>query len=548
MLRINQLNLPINHTQEDLTKKIKKLLRVEDKQIKTIKIHKRSIDARNKADLKYSYVIDVALHGFDEKKEESFLKRVKNQNINVVKEQPYSFQTKGEQRLKHRPIIVGCGPAGIFCAYLLAKNGYQPLLIERGDEIEKRVKHVENFWNTNELDTESNVQFGEGGAGTFSDGKLNTMVKDVTKRYDFIMKTFVEHGAPDDILYLNKPHIGTDKLRDVVTNMRKEIIAYGGEVRFRTKLTDIHMEQDKICEIEVNHKERIPCEVLVLAIGHSARDTFELLAKKNFDLSPKAFAIGVRVQHKQDLISESQYGNRYKELGPADYKLTYQTSNGRGVYSFCMCPGGIVVNSSSEKGHLVVNGMSNYLRDEENANSAIIVTVKPEDYWQVNAMDHKLSMDEVMKDPLAGVHFQRKWEKLAYETGKGKIPIQLLGDLLQNKKSVTIGKINPVMKGGYTLSDLNECLPEFVLSSIKEGMVYFDKKIKGFGDEETLLAGVETRTSSPIRIERNDELEAPKQGIYPCGEGAGYAGGITSAAIDGMKVFEAIASKYARMK
>lgn len=544
MIRIAQLTLPIEHREEDLLHKIKKQLRVEDKQIKQFRIHRRSIDARNKSDLKYSYIIDVELVNTNIKQELSLVKKLKNNNITTIEKVNYVIKSTGQDILKERPVVVGFGPAGIFCAYQLAKLGYQPLVIERGEEVYKRVEKVENFWKTNELDENSNVQFGEGGAGTFSDGKLNTMVKDTTHRYDYIMNTFVEHGAPEDILYLSKPHIGTDKLRDVVTNMRNEIIRCGGEIRFQTQLTNIEIENHKVCGIEVNHKERIPCEILVLAIGHSARDTFTMLSKKPFMLTQKAFAIGLRVQHKQSMISKNQYGNSFEKLGPADYKLTYQTTMGRGVYSFCMCPGGFVVNSSSEKGHLVVNGMSNYFRDEENANSAIIVTVRPEDYHEVLNKECKVPMEDILKDPLSGVHFQRSWEKKAYEIGKGNIPIQLFGDLLQNKKSVTIGEIQPVMKGRYQLANLNECLPEFVLSSIKEGMKYFDTRIKGFGNEETLLAGVETRTSSPIRIERNDFLESNISGIYPCGEGAGYAGGITSAAIDGIKVSESIALKY----
>lgn len=427
-------------------------------------------------------------------------------------------------------MVVGTGPAGLFAAWLLAKHGYQPLVIERGYEVSKRIQAVEHFWKTNELDSVSNVQFGEGGAGTFSDGKLNTMVKDMANRYRLVMETFVNHGAPSEILYLNKPHIGTDKLRTVVESMRKEIILLGGEVRFGTQLTDLKIEDGQLKAIELNHREIIPCRLLIPAIGHSARDTFEMFLKRGLNLSPKPFAIGVRIEHKQSMISRAQYGKEYIHLPAADYKLTHQTTKGRGVYSFCMCPGGFVVNASSEKGYLAVNGMSNYGRDEENANSAIVVTVQPEDFGATH--------------PLSGIEFQRKWEKAAFKAGGGLIPVQLFGDLLRGRDSVTIGGIKPNLKGGYRLSNLTGCLPNEVLEALKEGILAFDRKIKGFADEEAILSGVESRTSSPVRIHRDDAFESNIKGIYPCGEGAGYAGGITSAAIDGIKVFEAIASKY----
>ncbi|HEX3075239.1 MAG TPA: FAD-dependent oxidoreductase, partial [Lachnospiraceae bacterium] len=417
-----------------------------------------------------------------------------------------------------------------FCALKLAEQGYQPLVIERGEDVDSRVRNVQHFWTTNELDVDSNVQFGEGGAGTFSDGKLNTLVKDVSGRNTEVLLQFVQYGAPGEILYLNKPHIGTDRLRSVVKSMRDRITELGGEVRFQTKLTDIHIENGKVHSIEVNGSEVIPCEVLVLAIGHSARDTFELLHRKQFDISKKAFAIGVRIEHPQELISESQYGESYTKLPPADYKLTHQSVTGRGVYSFCMCPGGFVVNASSEEKRLVVNGMSNYARDEKNANSAMIVTVTPEDFDS--------------DSPLAGMYFQRKWEELAYQTGKGLIPVQLFGDFCRNRKSTTLGKIQPNLKGGYNLSNIRECLPSYVSETLIDGIKAFDRKIKGFQNEEAILSGVETRTSSPIRINRNDALESNTEGIYPCGEGAGYAGGITSAAMDGLKVFEMIMHKY----
>ena len=532
MIRITQLKLPMVHTDEDLRNQIAKGLKIPVEKIAKYQIVKKSIDARKKNEIKYIYSVDVTITIGKKESLQSIIYHSRNQNIAIVEVVKYQFTPTGTRKLSHRPIVVGTGPAGLFAAWLLAQHGFQPLVIERGDEVANRVSAVEKFWNSNELNPNSNVQFGEGGAGTFSDGKLNTMVKDASNRHHLVLETFASFGAPSDILYLGKPHIGTDKLRMVVESMRKEIIRLGGEVRFLTKMSDLRIENCKLKGIVLNDKEEVPCEVVVSAIGHSARDTFSLFQKRGLDLSPKAFAIGLRIEHKQSLISSSQYGSNYSKLPPADYKLTHQTAKGRGVYSFCMCPGGYVVNSSSEVGHLVVNGMSNYNRDAENANSAIVVTVQPEDFMVAG------------KDPLCGVAFQRKWEKLAYQTGGGLIPIQLFGDLLRNRESVTIGNITPSIKGQYHMANLAHCLPSEIIASLIEGIQAFDTKIKGFANEEAVLSGVETRTSSPVRIQRDEAFESNIKGIYPCGEGAGYAGGITSAAIDGIKVFEAIASKY----
>lgn len=525
MIKINQLKLNINHTNEDLENKIAKTLKVSKGQILSHKIAKRSLDARKKNEILYIYSIEVEIK--DEKK---IVDRCKNQNVTLAKKTMYQTIKDGTEIMKHRPVIVGSGPAGIFCALKLAEDGFKPIVIERGEDVDKRVATVNTFWKENKLNKESNVQFGEGGAGTFSDGKLNTLVKDVTGRNTEVLRIFVEYGAPDEILYLNKPHIGTDRLCGVVKAMRNRIIELGGEVRFETKLTDIQYEDGRLSSIEVNGKEIIPCEVLVLAIGHSARDTFEMLYKKQFDISAKPFAIGVRMEHPQELISYSQYGENYKSLPAAEYKVTHQTSNGRGVYSFCMCPGGFVVNASSEEERLVVNGMSNYDRAEKNANSAIIVTVNPEDFES----DY----------PLAGMEFQRKWESLAYKEGKGKVPVQLFGDFEANRPSTEFGSMTPNLKGEYTLANIRNCLPEYVCQSIIEGVHAFDKKIHGFDKPDAIMLGVETRTSSPIKMKRNETFESNIAGVYPCGEGAGYAGGITSAAMDGIKVYEMIVHKY----
>ena len=529
MIKISQIKLPIKHTEEDMRNAVAKLLKLKEKSIKDIHIVKKSIDAR-KDEIKFIYTVEVEILTELKEKEAAIIRQIHNPNVTITERTQYEFKPNGTRKLPHRPVIVGTGPAGLFAAWLMAKYGFQPLLVERGQQVSKRVAAVEQFWKTGILNPECNVQFGEGGAGTFSDGKLNTLVKDAFHRYPLVMETFVQFGAPSDILYLNKPHIGTDKLRSVVENMRKDILMLGGEVRFDTKLTDLIIENNQLIGIELNQYEKLPCEVLIPAIGHSARDTFDLFLRRGLALTPKAFAIGLRIEHKQDRISRLQYGQEYIHLPAADYKLTHQTTSGRGVYSFCMCPGGFVVNASSEVGFLAVNGMSNYKRDEENANSAIVVTVQPEDFDG--------------SGPLKGLEFQRKWEQAAYQAGKGNVPVQLFGDLLRNKDSVTIGNVIPNIKGNYKLTNLTGCLPGEVTEALKEGILAFDRKIKGFADEEAVLSGIESRTSSPVRIQRNDDMESNIKGIFPCGEGAGYAGGITSAAIDGIKVFEAVAGSY----
>ena len=388
---------------------------------------------------------------------------------------------------------------------------------------------MEKFWETGSLNPNSNVQFGAGGAGTFSDGKLNTTVKDKSNRNKEVLRTFVKHGAPNDILYLNKPHIGTDLLRDVIKNMINEIINMGGEIKYQTCLTNIITKDNKLTQIEVNSKEIIPCENLILALGHSSRDTFEMLLKQGLNITPKPFAVGVRIQHPQFLIDFNQYGGNHLSLPPASYKLTYQTSKKRGVYSFCMCPGGYVVNASSEENKLAINGMSNHNRDSENANSAIIVTISPEDYGN---------------NPLDGITFQRNLEKKAYEIGKGNIPVQLFKDFVQNTPSKNFNSINPIFKEKYTLTNIRDIFPRYINEALIEGIQNFDKKIKGFASDDAILAAVESRTSSPIKIQRDENFTSNIKGIYPCGEGAGYSGGITTSAIDGIKVAEAIIKTY----
>jgi len=523
MIKIGQLSLDIKSSESELEKQILSKLRINKDRLLDYEIVKKSIDAR-KGSAKYVYTVHVKVHD-----EEKLLKKLKNKNITSIKPIKYKHQCIGDTKLNNRIVIVGCGPSGLFCGYMLAKSGYQPLIIDRGSDVDTRIKKVSSFWKDNILDTKCNVSFGEGGAGTFSDGKLNTGVKDKFGRIQKVLDTFVEFGAPCEIKYLNKAHIGTDKLVDVVKNMRNEIIRLGGEVRFDSMLKDINIENGRVKSIVVN-EETIDTDVLVLAIGHSARDTFSMLKSKNFDMEKKSFAIGLRIEHDREMIDKAMYKEMHKYLPTADYKLTYKAKNNRGVYSFCMCPGGYVVNASSENEMIAINGMSNYKRDAINSNSALVVTVSPEDFAD--------------DDVLAGVNFQRKWESLAYKEGQGKIPISLYGDFKNNKKSSSFGKIMPNIKGAYKLANLNNCIPKYVGQSIKEGMEYFATRISGFDREDAILSGVETRTSSPIRITRNEEFVSNIGGIYPCGEGAGYAGGITSAALDGIKVYEAISNKY----
>lgn len=533
MIRISQLKINIEEIDtKDYEKEMAAVrkallwrLKIAPEELLSCSILRRSLDARKKEDIHYSYIVEAALV-----KEEKVLKnkRIKGIEPAVKKESRPFFM--GTEKLLERPVIAGFGPAGMFCALELARQGYRPMVIERGEEIEKRVSSVERFWQKGELNPSSNVAFGEGGAGTFSDGKLNTMVKDKLGRGRYVLETFAKFGAPREICYMNKPHIGTDRLRLVVRGIREEILRLGGEIRFSTQLTDIREETGKLAAIELNHQEWLPCQMLVLAIGHSARDTFSMLEKRKVPMAAKAFAIGVRIEHEQELISRMQYGEAARGLPSADYKLTHQAGNGRGVYSFCMCPGGFVVNASSEPGYLAVNGMSNYKRDERNANAALIVTVTPEDYGGAG--------------PLAGIAFQRKWEEQAFLAGQGNIPVQTFRDFEKNRPSTEIGRIQPNLKGGFRLSNVRECLPEYVAAAIIDGVYAFDNKIRGFADGNAILSGVETRTSSPVRILRKEGLESLISGIYPCGEGAGYAGGIMSAAMDGIKVFEEITKKY----
>lgn len=528
MIQIQQVKLRLGHTEKELWNKAAKLLKISPAAITSLQIRKRSIDARKKPDIYYVYTVWVEL----DKDENKVLKRfAKDVNIMKAVTKSYILPKHGTERLRYRPVVIGMGPAGLFCALLLAREGYAPLVLERGLPVEERTCVVEKFWADGTLNPDCNVQFGEGGAGTFSDGKLNTMVKDSYGRGRWVLEMFVQAGAPEEILYSNKPHIGTDVLQRVVQNLRQEMIRLGAEVRFSSKVTDFEIVNGRLTAVEVNHSEWIQTQVAILALGHSARDTFALLKEKKVDMEKKSFAVGFRIEHPQSMIDKDQYGILDKNLLPAaDYKVTAKSSNGRGVYSFCMCPGGSVVNSSSEMGMLAVNGMSSHARDGQNANSALIVTVTPNDYSGA--------------DVLAGVEFQRQIETKAYQAGSGRVPVQLYGDFRQGVSSSGPGEILPDHKGAYSWTDLQEILPKALNDSLKEGIAAFGEKIQGFDRYDAVLSGVESRTSSPIKIVRNEQMESSVAGLYPCGEGPGYAGGIMSAAMDGCKAAEKIVERY----
>ena len=515
-IKVSNIKLNIDASNEDSIKDA--LNRAGLDNANDIEILKLSIDARKKPDIKKIFTV-----GFSTDKKIKF-----KDYITVLNDKPeYKYDISGLEEMKHRPVVIGFGPAGMFASYLLAINGYKPIIIERGGSVDDRVKSVEKFWKTNELDTESNVQFGEGGAGTFSDGKLNTGNKDKGNRIKFVLDTFVRFGANESIKYDFKPHIGTDVLTNLVKNMREEIKANGGEFYFNTKVVDI--SNDGLVKVKTDDKE-FKTDVAILAIGNAARDTFEMLLNNGFKLEAKPFAVGLRIEHKQKDINKNQYGFEDNRLGAAPYKLTYHSDSGRNVYSFCMCPGGYVVNSSSENDRLVVNGMSYSGRDGENANSAIVCSVTPDDF--------------MTDDPLAGIDFQRSIERNAFKEGDGRIPVQKLIDFKNHIETTKLGSIIPNTKGDFKFGNLNNVIPPNIYQPIIEAIDFFGNIIDGFNDDDVILSGVESRTSSPVRIVRDEEFQSNIKGVYPVGEGAGYAGGILSSAVDGIKVFEQIISKY----
>lgn len=538
MIRINQIKMPISHGPEELPAKAASLMHIRRNEILSWRIVRKSVDARKKPDIYFIYTVDMEVR--DEKR---LLRRnVGRTQIQLAEDIPYHFPECPPPSGIKRPVIIGTGPAGLFCGYLLALHGFRPILLERGKDVENRRKDVENFWKNGILAPDSNVQFGEGGAGTFSDGKLNTLVRDKNGRNREVLKLFVHAGAPEEILYEAKPHIGTDILMRVVRNMREEILSFGGEVRFESKVTDLIIEKGAVRGITVNGGESLEADIVVLAIGHSARDTFRTLYEREVPMEAKAFAVGLRVEHPREMIDKIQYGmveNRF--LRAADYKVTAQAGT-RGVYSFCMCPGGYVVNASSEQGRLAVNGMSYSGRNGKNSNSAVIVTVTPDDFENAH--------------PLSGIAFQRNLEEKAYRAGQGRIPVTYYGDF---RKAVTgdaktpsallrkYPDFQPEIKGGWNFAPVHEILPEALNRAFVEGMEQFGRKMPGFSDSGVYVSGVESRTSSPVRIHRDETGQSEVRGLYPCGEGAGYAGGIMSAAMDGMLIAEKIAVQFRNM-
>ena len=511
MIRIRDIKIRENLTEEQVFQKAILKNRINLEEVVTWYIYKKSIDARKKEDIYYNYTIDLELK--DKKKEAKY---------EQVEE--YKFpEIEVNRKSNVSPIIIGAGPAGLFAGLILVEYGIKPIILERGKQVEERIKDVEEFIQNKKFSTSSNIQFGEGGAGTFSDGKLNTgNSAGIYSRK--VLEEFVKFGAPKEILYTAKPHLGTDNLVNIVKNIREYIISKGGQVLFDEQVTDFEIENGQIKAVICSKK--IETDSVILAIGHSARDTFKKLYELGVEIQPKNFAVGLRIEHLQEDINKAQYRDKTTlELPSADYKLVYHASNGRTCYTFCMCPGGQVMASNSEENSIVTNGMSNFARDGVNANSAVLVNVTVEDYYKGT--------------PLDGMYFQEELEKKAFELG-GKnynAPVQKVEDFLENKVSTQFGKVQPTYKPGVTMSNLNEILPEFVSETLKEGIVELDKKLKGFADKDAILTGVETRSSSPVQITREKEklVSVNVDGLYPCGEGAGYAGGIMTAAIDGIK-------------
>jgi len=528
MVRISQLKIDINQSKEEqIPLLIAKKLNVPVSDIQNYRIFKESIDAR-RGMVTFVYTVDVALAG-----EKDILKK-KIPDVASSPDLNYKTPPKTLHPPKQRPIVIGFGPTGIYAALLLAECGYAPIVLERGEDVDARAQTVEKFFNESILNTESNVQFGEGGAGTFSDGKLTTRVKDLRGRK--VLEELVKAGAPEEILYTSHPHVGTDLLREVIKNLRHKIIALGGEVHFNVRVDDFLITDGQITGVKTQCDKVFNSRHVIVAVGHSARDTFELIHRKNIAMVNKPFAVGARIEHPQTLINQSQYKEfaNHPKLGAAEYRLTHQSESGRGVYTFCMCPGGFVVPSSSEAHGIVTNGMSEHARNRENANSAILVQVYSDDFES----DH----------PLAGVAFQRKLEEDAFRLGGSnyQAPGQLVKDFLANRPSIAFGSVLPTFATGIKLTNLHDLFPKYICDAMVEGLQGFDKKIKGFAMDDALLTAVETRSSSPVRITRHPEtLESVSvKGFYPAGEGAGFAGGIVSSAIDGLKCAEALIAHF----
>nr|WP_225778958.1 NAD(P)/FAD-dependent oxidoreductase [Pseudomonas sp. Marseille-Q3773] len=529
MLRITELKLPLDHPDEALREAIVQRLGIRDEQLLSFNLFKRSYDARKKnSELLFIYTIDLEASN----EAELLRKFADDRNIGPAPDVTYKFVAQAPADLQERPIVVGFGPCGIFAGLLLAQMGFKPIILERGKEVRQRTKDTWGLWRKSVLNPESNVQFGEGGAGTFSDGKLYSQIKDPQHHGRKVLEEFVKAGAPDEILYINKPHIGTFRLTGMVEQMRQDMIALGAEVRFQQKVTDLLIDDGQLTGVVLESGEQLHSRHVVLALGHSARDTFRMLHAKGVYMEAKPFSVGFRIEHPQTLIDKARLGKYagHPKLGAADYKLVYHASNGRSVYSFCMCPGGTVVAATSEPGRVVTNGMSQYSRNERNANSGIVVGIDPErDY---------------PGGPLAGIELQERLEAHAYVMGGSnyQAPAQLVGDFVAGRPSTALGSVEPSYKPGVTLGDLAPSLPDFAIEAIREALPAFDRQIKGYNLHDAVLTGIETRTSSPLRITRGDDFQSLNlKGLFPAGEGAGYAGGILSAGVDGIRIAEAVA-------
>ncbi len=533
MLRLTEIKLPLGHPEDDIWNAILNRLNIADDELVSYVVFKRGVDARKKRNILFAYTLDAEVRN-----EATILERFKSDpHVSITPDTRYHFVAQAPHGLPTRPVVIGMGPAGLFAGLLLAQMGFRPLILERGKAVRERTKDTFGLWRQGVLNPESNVQFGEGGAGTFSDGKLYSQIKDPRHLGRKVLEEFVKAGAPQEILYVSHPHIGTFRLVGMVEKMRETIQSLGGEIRFGSRVDDIEIANGKVCGVVLGSGERIATNHLVLAVGHSARDTFEMLHKRGVHIEAKPFSVGLRIEHPQSLIDRARYGDNAGNplLGAADYKLVHHAGNGRSVYSFCMCPGGTVVAATSEAGRVVTNGMSQYSRNERNANSGIVVGITPEDY---------------PGGPLAGIEFQRRWESRAFELGGGnyRAPGQLVGDFLAGRPSTKLGSVQPSYTPGVHLTDLSGALPDYAITAIREALPAFAKQIRGFDLADAVLTGVETRTSSPLRIRRDDATlqSINTLGLYPAGEGAGYAGGILSAAVDGIRVAEAAALSMMR--
>ena len=527
MLRLTEIKLPLGHHEDELPAAILQRLAIGADDLLSFTVFRRGYDARKPSAISLIYTLDVEV-----KNEAALLKKFKGTpHIAPSPDISYHFVAHAPDNFSNRPVVIGTGPCGLFAGLLLAQMGFRPIILERGKAVRERTKDTFGLWRQSKLDPESNVQFGEGGAGTFSDGKLHSQIKDPKHYGRKVLTEFVKAGAPPEIMYVSKPHIGTFKLVGMVEEMRASIEALGGEIRFTSRVDDILIDNHQVKGVVLSRGEQIAASHVVLAIGHSARDTFEMLHKRGVYLEAKPFSIGFRIEHPQSLIDRSRFGTNAGNplLGAADYKLVHHCSNGRSVYSFCMCPGGTVVAATSEAGRVVTNGMSQYSRNERNANSGIVVGISPADF---------------PGDALAGIEFQRKWESRAYELGGGNYnaPAQLVGDFLAGRPSTSLGSVTPSYTPGVKLTDLSSALPDYVIAAIRVALPAFEKQIKGYAMNDAILTGVETRTSTPVRIKRKEDFQSMNTiGLYPAGEGAGYAGGILSAAVDGIEVAEAVA-------